>query len=416
MANKKITKPDIKNLTPPEPGTPEHKRGYRLLWDGELRGFGALITNGGVVSFIVRARIKGRERRVTLGRFGVLSVERARNLARAWLGEVAEGKDPVAEKKRARIAGVTLADGIKLYVSSGKLKASTVSLVENRLSGALADWMDRPLSSITEDQVERRHRDLSADHPVTANLVFRYFRAIWNYTSVKNEDASGDPVLPPCPVRRLTKARLWNREIRRERSIPFPLLPEWAAAFDALGDRKARVFFWFCLHTGCRRDEAGRLAWADVDLRGAALLIRDPKNKRPHHLPIPKQLGALLADLRAVAVGDCVFGDALGQYRGRMAFDSDVRQIAERFGGFGPHDLRRTFASIAESVGVPSLTLKKLMNHASGDVTAGYVGGSVERLREPMQRIADFIESACRAGGNVVPFEPERKQRQSVSE
>jgi hypothetical protein len=96
---KKLTKADIKGLTPPKPGTPDHKRGYCILWEGETRGFGALMTNGGVVSFIVRARINGKERRFTLGRFGVLSVDRARDLARAWLGEVAEGKDPVAERK-----------------------------------------------------------------------------------------------------------------------------------------------------------------------------------------------------------------------------------------------------------------------------------------------------------------------------
>ena len=59
---------------------------------------------------------------------------------------------------------------------------------------------------------------------------------------------------------------------------------------------------------------------------------------------------------------------------------------------FTPHDLRRTFATIAESIDVPAYALKRLLNHADGaDVTAGYLVMTPERLREPMQRITDFV-------------------------
>lgn len=405
---KKLTKPDIKALTPPEPGTVDHKRGYRLLWDGEIKGFGALITNAGVISFIVRGRINGRERRATLGRFGVLSVDRARDLARVWLGEVAEGKDPVAEKKKSRMAAVTLNDAIQTYCDSGRLKPSTVELVKARLGSNLAAWLDRPLASITEDQVERRHREIGTDHPQSANLVFRYFRAVWNYTRIKFEDSSGESILPPCPARRLTKARLWHADTRRERAIPFHRLHEWAAVVDGLVDPKARVFFWLCLFTGCRRNEAASVTWGDVDMEGAVITFRhtktDKQAKKPHVLPIPTQLKTKLTELRRVAVGVYVFGDALGQQRGRCSFANEIQIIGDRYGEFGPHDLRRTFADVAETVGVPSITLKKLMNHSTRDTTAGYVGATVERLREPMQRIADYIESASVARDNVTPL------------
>jgi integrase len=405
---KKLTKLDIKSLAVPEPGTADHKRGYRLLWDGEIKGFGALITNAGVISFIVRARINGRERRVTLGRFGVLSVDRARDLARAWLGDVAEGKDPVAEKKKARMAGVTLADAIQTYCASGRIKLSTVELVKARLGANLAAWLDRPLASITEDQVERRYREIGAEHPQSANLVFRYFRAVWNYTRIKFEDSSGESVLPVCPVRRLTKARLWHQDTRRERAIPFHRLHEWATVVESLADPKARVFFWLCLYTGCRRNEAASVTWGDVDMEGAIITFRhtktDKQAKKPHTLPMPEQLQAKLADLRRVAVGDYVFGDALGRYRRKFGFANEIQIIGERYGEFGPHDLRRTFANVAETVGIPSITLKKLMNHSTQDVTAGYVGATVERLRDPMQRIADYIETASAARANVTPL------------
>jgi integrase len=59
---------------------------------------------------------------------------------------------------------------------------------------------------------------------------------------------------------------------------------------------------------------------------------------------------------------------------------------------FTLHDLRRTFITVAESLDIPAYAIKRLVNHKlSGDVTAGYIVGDVERLRAPMQRITDYL-------------------------
>lgn len=59
---------------------------------------------------------------------------------------------------------------------------------------------------------------------------------------------------------------------------------------------------------------------------------------------------------------------------------------------FSIHDLRRTFITIAESLDIPAYALKKLLNHKmNNDVTAGYIMLDVERLRNPMQMITDYI-------------------------
>jgi integrase len=59
------------------------------------------------------------------------------------------------------------------------------------------------------------------------------------------------------------------------------------------------------------------------------------------------------------------------------------------------HDLRRTFITIAESIDVAPYTIKRLVNHTMrNDVTAGYIVSDLERLRGPMQKIADFIAKA----------------------
>jgi len=59
---------------------------------------------------------------------------------------------------------------------------------------------------------------------------------------------------------------------------------------------------------------------------------------------------------------------------------------------FSTHDLRRTFITIAESLDISAYSLKRLLNHKmTNDVTAGYIISDVERLREPMQKITDYI-------------------------
>jgi integrase len=59
---------------------------------------------------------------------------------------------------------------------------------------------------------------------------------------------------------------------------------------------------------------------------------------------------------------------------------------------FTIHDLRRTFLTIAESLDIPAYAVKRLANHKmSNDVTAGYIVTDVERLRQPMQKITDYI-------------------------
>ena len=75
-----------------------------------------------------------------------------------------------------------------------------------------------------------------------------------------------------------------------------------------------------------------------------------------------------------------------------------LEQVAKATGiEVSVHDLRRTFVSVAESTEMSVYALKALVNHSlGGDVTAGYVQHSVERLRVPAQRVADELRRLCR--------------------
>ena len=87
---------------------------------------------------------------------------------------------------------------------------------------------------------------------------------------------------------------------------------------------------------------------------------------------------------------------------------AQIARVVKQSGiAFTLRDLRRTFCTVAESLDISHYALKRLLNHRmAGDVTAGYIGKNVERLRDPMQRITTYFLSAAgqRSGAAVPPF------------
>jgi integrase len=118
------------------------------------------------------------------------------------------------------------------------------------------------------------------------------------------------------------------------------------------------------------------------------------KAKRKFDLPMSDFVRDLLIARRAL-------GDAKYVFPGKSAHITNPSkafiEIATKTGiEISPHDLRRTFCTVAESVEISPIALKLLINHSTGnDVTAGYVIMSSERLRAAAQRIAEEIKRSC---------------------
>ena len=209
----------------------------------------------------------------------------------------------------------------------------------------------------------------------------RVLRALFNFAAA-NYEVAGKALVLDNPVKRLSRTRAWFRVDRRETLIkPLQLRP-WMDAVLGLDNGLARDYLQLVLLTGLRRSEALGLQWEDVDLLGRTLTVRGTKNHRDHTLPMSDYLAALLGVMPRH--GAYVFQGPRGRLDNlRFALE----EVARRSGvPFCIHDLRRTFATIADSLDIPGYAVKALLNHKSGsDVTAGYVVPSVERLRERPQ-------------------------------
>lgn len=386
-------------------GLPAPALGYTLQWDGELKGFGVRITARGVKTFVLQRRVNGKERRITIGRLGPLTAEQARREATKLLGAIATGRDPVAERKQARIEAVTLGEAFAEYLTGHELRPKTVKDYERVMGVSFGDWRKRPLLDITGDLVGKRHAVLGERYgKAWANLSMRVLRALFNFAAA-NYEVGGKALVLDNPVKRLSRTRAWFRIERRETLIKPHQLRPWLDAVLVVDNGLARDYLQLVLLTGLRRGEALGLKWEHVDLLGRTLTVKDTKNHRDHTLPLPDYLAGLLGDRERH--GAYVFEGPRGRLNN---LSYALEEVAHRSGvSFCIHDLRRTFATIADSLDIPGYAVKALLNHKGGsDVTAGYVVASVERLREPMQKITDYVLrcAGVRESAPVVALDP----------
>jgi integrase len=378
-------------------------KGQMIYRDDMLPGFGLRVTPGSK-TYVVEARVNGVARRITLGKDGSLTPATARKKARRLQAIMAAGKDPMAERKKKRVASVTLRDILEHYTLVRNLRPHTKEIYRYITARCLGDWLDQPIVSITREMVEQRHLQLrrptrqGTTGEGQANTVMQILGALINF-AMANYEIDGKPIIVVNPVKRLSHNRQWYPERRRQTVVPDHKLPAWYAEVMALKHPTVRDYLLLLLLTGLRRNEAATLRWIDIDLESKVLSVRAEiaKNGKEHRLPLSDVLYQLLKR-RHEEHGESEYVFPGHGPKGHLV-DSDwvIRGIAKAIDcRFTVHDLRRTFLTVAERLSLSYVVLKKLANHSgSRDTTFGYVVVDVERLREPMQKITNEFLRLC---------------------
>jgi integrase len=367
--HRRLSEKDVRTLKPP------HK-GNRILYDGEVAGFGARITSKGVVSFVLNYRIHGRERRFTIGRAPELSVAAAREEAIQLRNRIRKGEDPLVQRERLRLDNPTMADLSQEYFSRYAEVHKRPSSVRN--DRAMFDFVTAklgktPVNAISRQDVENLHRSFKAT-PYRGNRTLALRSKAFSLAVEWSWRADN----PAHGVRRFP-------EQRREFWLKADELGRLLDTLDKYPDQQAANALRFIIFTGARKGEVLSAKWEDFDLEAGRWTkpSHHTKQKRTEHVPLSADALDVLKRMRKQAGGDgWLFPGRLnGNHLENLKNAWAEMRTGAKIGDARIHDLRHTFASHLVSSGHTLETIGRLLGHTQPQTTMRYAHLADETLR-----------------------------------
>lgn len=339
-----------------------------LYWDTELSGFALRVFPSGRKVYLVDYFDKrNRQHRIKLGPHGVLTPDRARELAKDILSGVRLGKDPVEERQAARGA-ITfhrlVEDYVRLRCAEKKSGAEDARILTRECVPA---WGRRIASDISRGDVKRLTAEIKQRAPIMANRTLSCIRRLYNW-GIDCEMVESNPA---ARIRPLVKETSSERVLSHDEIRAF-----WNALDRIPAAPESRFALKLILATAQRPGEVVSLEWAEINAEEKIwnLPAQKSKNGRAHRIPLSGLALELLASLPHDS--NFVFPSRrnLGRHLTRAAIGRALRNGREliKADPFAPHDLRRTAASRMAEMGIGRVTISKILNHTDRTITAVY--------------------------------------------
>jgi integrase len=356
--------------------------------DGELRGLVLTLLPSGKRQWCVRYRAQGKQRRLVLGNYPVLTIAAARKAARNAMSDIDAGKDIAAERTAAKAIRTDTVEALaREYLKLHAWKRKRTAAEDERVLTVyvLPCWQERSVRDITRRDVRELVESMAERAPIMANRTLEIIRKMFNFgigrdwldgnpaarVEKPGEEKSRDRVLTDDEIRRLW--RLLSRFPRtadrqapgRKRATqsddgPFcPISPALAAV------QKLRLM------TAQRGGEVVRMRWSDLDLPAGWWTVpaEHSKNGEPHRVPLTRDAIAII-EAQETTTGEHVFTGregALVEARVKKAGAALSRVLGF---DFRSHDLRRTAATRMAAAGIPRDHISRVLNHIQSGPTS----------------------------------------------
>jgi integrase len=402
MAREKLT-PAFVARAAVEPGA---KR--TTYWDAAMPGFGVRVTQGGHKSYVVQYRAgTGRgavDRRITIK--GVLKLDEARREAKAILGHVAKGGDPLKERRDEEAEATnTLKSIAEEYLAREASRLRSIDQRRACLERLIYPQFGlRQIDSIRRSEIVRLLDKIEDENgPVMADHTLAVLRRLFTWHAGRSDDFRS-PIVRGM-ARTSPKARARQRVLTDDE-----LRAVWKTA-EAL---KSPFGFLvrFIVLTAARRNEAARLRRDEVS--GAEWLIPGSrhKSKRDFLLPMSSATLAMFTDVPAIGPGKgrgYVFTtDGVRPLAGfskfKREFDEAVFAIQrEPMPRWTLHDLRRTARSLMSRAGVAPDHAERALGHVIAGIRGTYdLHEFRDEKRRAFEALAAQVERIIKPQDNVV--------------
>lgn len=363
-----------------------------ILWDSELRGFGARATKTGK-TFILKYRFEGKQRFYSIGRYGQgWTVDSARKKAHELLGQIASGIDP-ADKKALKGREASLEAVMKEFVTNHvrrKLKPKTVHSYE-RIIGRfiLPELGTMKLSQIGHREIEGFHQRY-AGSPRQANLSVAIISKFFNWAAGQGyREGQANPCahIAKYPERKVERF-LSVEEIQRLGSA----LTE--AEQSQSENPYAIAAIRLLLFTGARLSEILTAKWELVDWERGVLRLEDRKANDKAILLTPPAIDLLKALPRTHGNPYIIVGAVEGQHLINLQKPWRRLRKAAALDDVRLHDLRHSFASIGAGEGHSLLIIGRLLGHSQAATTQRYAHLADDPIRQAGDAISAKIAAA----------------------
>jgi integrase len=358
----------------------------------------------------------GRSRRLTLGRYGVLTVEEGRREAKLALAEVTRGADPAESKKLARGA-MTIEDLCReyltkaeagliltrrgdakssstLYTDTGRINRHIIPLIGKRtvkdFTTVDAGKFQRDIiagKSAADVKTKLRGRAIVTGGKGTAARTMGLLGGIFSF-------AVSEGFRPDNPVKGIVRPKDQTREWRLD-DAGYRQLGKCLAAAETNGEHWQRILASrAAAMTGCRLEEIEGLLKTQVDPAGMALRLGKTKSGKSIR-PVGSSVIAILKAASAKSHSKYVFPAITTNSKHHTGLTRWLQGVAAKeVPGITCHGLRHSFSSTAEDLGFSIPTIKALLGHSRASVTEGYIHKIDSALLAAADRIARHIDDA----------------------
>jgi integrase len=357
-----------------------------IYWSRSLPCFGLRIRASDVRTWVAMARLKGVGKIVkrTLGDPTTVTFNEAQATARDWLSEIKRGIDP-QEAARGRRQAIGMDALIARYLAHQErtIRARSYTEVRRHLLVNAKPLHNKLAVDVGQRDVVELLQKIAARAPTQANRTRSNLSALFGW-GMKAGLVPANPIIATfIPAVEQPRDRVLSDE---------EITWVWSCTNELTrNDEKddfAKIVRLLVL-TGARRTEVGGMCESELVRHGGPLgdgsvTWTIPGERTKNKLPLELVLPAWIAKhvplpLSGDNTRDHLFGadSAIGfngWKHGRARLDRMIKQAGHVMAPWVLHDLRRTFVTRLNDLGVLPFVIEALVNHVSGGAKAGIAG------------------------------------------
>ena len=362
--------------------------------DGD--GLHLFIHKNGRKSWVQRITIEGRRRDIGLGGYPAVSLAQARKRASDNRETIGNGRDPVAEKRRAAMptfgqCAYAVHEVNKPRWRNGSHTSAWIQTLERH---AFPKIGNKPIDTISRTDVLAVLTPIWSTKPETARRVRQRMRTIFRW-GMANElietNPAGEAIDGALPSMPKVKAHL--------RALPYQEVGQALRTVDASQTSPTSKYcFRFLVFTAARSGEARGATWDEIDLRAATWTIPGSRMKAgvEHRVPLSDQALEVLMLAHQLEDGSG-FCFPSPMRSGRILSDMTLTKVLRAHGlaeRATVHGFRTSFRTwTMEQTDAPWAVGEAALAHQlGGSVEQAYARSDLfDRRRVLMQQWADYL-------------------------